>query len=245
MIKDFDTPIWIPWSFPLIETTFIERPNRYIIHCRKEGSEDILRVHLPDPGRLIELLNPGVKVYLHHIQKEGRKTEYSAVLVQTNNNILVSLNPNMANDLVRKALQNQAIPFFQNKEIEYVRREYSYGGARWDFLLQDQNSQIAVEVKSVTFAKDGIAYFPDAVTERGRKHVQKLTDLHLLTGWKGTLIFVAQREDVQKVLPATWIDPKFSAAIQEAVHNGLPVIAVQAKCSKEGILLYRQIPFSL
>ncbi|MEQ6376028.1 hypothetical protein RZN25_04225 [Bacillaceae bacterium S4-13-56] len=78
MIKDFDTPIWIPWSLPLIETTFIERPNRYIIHCRKEGSEDILRVHLPDPGRLNELLYPGVKVYLHHIQKEGRKTEYSA-----------------------------------------------------------------------------------------------------------------------------------------------------------------------
>ncbi|MEQ6376027.1 DNA/RNA nuclease SfsA [Bacillaceae bacterium S4-13-56] len=121
-----------------------------------------------------------------------------AVLVQTNNNILVSLNPNMANDLVRKALQNQSIPFFQNKEIEYVRREYSYGGARWDFLLQDQNSQIAVEVKSVTFAKDGIAYFPDAVTERGRKHVQKLTDLHLLTGWKGALIFVVFKQSVRK-----------------------------------------------
>ena len=42
---------------PLIKGKFIERPNRFITHIELKGKKVIS--HLPDPGRLQELLIPG------------------------------------------------------------------------------------------------------------------------------------------------------------------------------------------
>ena len=53
-----------------------------------------------------------------------------------------------------------------------VRREVNFGGSRLDFLLEAGNRRpFLVEVKSVTLVVDGWACFPDAVTQRGRRHL--------------------------------------------------------------------------
>ena len=52
---------------PLIPGIFIERPNRFITKVSINGK--IVKSHLPDPGRLKELLFKGAKVLLREAPK--------------------------------------------------------------------------------------------------------------------------------------------------------------------------------
>ena len=47
---------------PLIPAVFIDRPNRFITNIKIKN--DIFQSHLSDPGRLKELLIPGVKLFV-------------------------------------------------------------------------------------------------------------------------------------------------------------------------------------
>ena len=45
---------------PLVAAVFVERPNRFVTIIKIGGKK--YRSHLPDPGRLKELLIPGVNL---------------------------------------------------------------------------------------------------------------------------------------------------------------------------------------
>ena len=53
---------------PLIKGSFIDRPNRFLTIVKVDNK--YLKSHLPDPGRLKEILIPGRKLFL-------RKEKYS------------------------------------------------------------------------------------------------------------------------------------------------------------------------
>ena len=59
----------------LIHGKFVERPNRFIVVFEiGNGSTDI--AHLRDPGRLKELLIPGVKLLLSFLSIENYKYNF-------------------------------------------------------------------------------------------------------------------------------------------------------------------------
>ncbi|SDI98566.1 sugar fermentation stimulation protein [Natribacillus halophilus] len=98
-------------------------------------------------------------------------------------------------------------------------------------------------MKSVTLAEDGVAYFPDAVTARGTRHVQKLADIQEAGTHEAAVLFVVQRGDVKNVRPATHIDPKFSAALQQAATRGVQMLAMTTDVDLHGVTLgSRRIP---
>ena len=86
--------------------------------------------------------------------------------------------------------------------------------------------------------------FPDAVTERGRKHLQTLIRVKR-AGLRAVMLYVIQRMDVSLFGPAREIDPDYAAALDEAVRQGVEVFAVQANVSPEGISFHRMLPVSL
>lgn len=224
-------------AFPrqLTESIFLERPNRFIIHCRLLDSEEVVVAHLPDPGRLIELLLPGRKVWLMYNDNPNRKTQWTAVLCENPaQTCLVSINTTYPNMLVEKGLK---AGFFEEfKGWKYRKSEYKLGNSRWDFLLEKEDgTQLLLEVKSVTLADGEKGMFPDAVTARGTKHVKELTELARNSDFETAILFVAQREDVQYITTATHIDPAFGQALREAKAAGVRLFARRCQMTVEEI----------
>lgn len=226
----------------LVRATFIERPNRFIIRCRLDGSGEEVEAHLADPGRLKELLRPDAVLYLRYAAHAQRRTRWSGWLVLAQDGVtLVSLQSTMANRLAAAALAAKKIAPLAAWDLE--KSEYSYGGSRWDFLLHGPSHQrMLLEVKSCTLVHEGIAMFPDAVTARGKRHVQELTRLKLSREYETAVLFVVQRADGERFSPATHIDPAFSATLQEAYDQGVKLFVYNSEVDLTGITWGRQLP---
>lgn len=228
----------------LVEALFLERPNRFLVVCRLQETGKEVLAHLADPGRLKELLLPGAKLFLRFAHHPRRKTKWSVVLVQTpDETTYVSLHAAMANQLTSEALQAGVIADLAHWDIE--RQEYTYGGSRWDFLLQRDQGLMLLEVKSCTLVQDGMAMFPDAVTARGRRHVQELTALVSKGKFAGAVLFVIQREDAAAFRPAGHIDPDFAEALKRADQHGVKLFAYNCQVRPESITWGQELRMEL
>ena len=226
---------------PLIPGKFVERPNRFITLVEVEGK--IVRSHLPDPGRLKELLIPGAELLLHP-SPEGsqRKTKFSTVMVKHEGE-LISLVSTLPNRFIKELLKENTLPIL--KDFQYVRSEPSCGNHRFDFLLNDVNGYpFYLEVKSVTYVENGLAKFPDAVTERGARHANALAEL-VLNGTGAGILFVCQRSDASKFEPMWDRDPKFSQALLKANQEGVHVWCITSQMSETEMTFKREIPVNL
>lgn len=191
---------------------------------------------LPNPGRLSELLVSGVKVILREgATATGRKTVYDIIGVYCNG-VIVSVDSRVPNKLVLAALKHGDLPEFRG--YSGVKAEYSYGHARFDFLLYEGSAvkPCLLEVKSCTLVRDGVAMFPDAPTERGARHVLELSKA-LDEGFRAAVLFVIQRGDAVVFTPNDEMDPRFGAALREAVRHGVEVYAYRARFTGDGIVL--------
>lgn len=197
-----------------------------------------------DPGRLKELLHPNTIIYVSYHNSNSRKTNWSAVLIEDpHTKELVSLQTTLPNKLIEMSLRTNELNEFKN--WSYIQREFTKGSSRFDFLLENTTQQHAVEVKSVTLQYDGVGYFPDAITDRGRKHVQELEQLVKEEGWHSSILFVCQRRDISKVRMADWIDSAFSEAISKASESGVNIYARTCEITLEGMYLSSPIPVDI
>lgn len=210
----------------LIHGKFIERPNRFIVIFEIEnGSTEI--AHLRDPGRLKELLIPGVKLLIRKtLPNPKRKTKYDVIAV-FNQNIWVLINSGFHSDIADELIKSGLIREISEYSIQ--KREYTYGKSRIDFILTKQDKiKMLLEVKGCTLVEDGIAKFPDAPTLRGKKHLEELT--HSLDhGFNAVVLFLIIKDDVLEFTPNKAMDPDFSETLIEAYEKGVLIIAYSFK----------------
>ncbi|WP_280768762.1 DNA/RNA nuclease SfsA [Salipaludibacillus daqingensis] len=239
------TKVKINYSSLMVPSYFVERINRFMIKCKLKESGEKVEAHLPDSGRLKELLIEGQEVYLLPNDNPKRKTRFSAVCVQSaDSRGWVSINSQVPNRIAQLAFSSNILLSY--KGWEYVRAEYTKGHSRWDHLLKRDEEQMVVEVKGVTLVNDKkIGFFPDAVTSRGTKHVLELIEINKEKNWKASLLFVAQREDIEEIRPATDIDPVFSEALKSAAKSGVKIVGCRCKVSLDGIQLLDEIPIHI
>ncbi len=213
------------FRFTTEPATFVERPNRYVVIARTSSGEHV-RAHCPDPGRLRELLVPGARVHLSSTPRAGRRTTHELRFVEHPEvGTLISLDSRLANALFREAIHERRFsPFDTWTDCRAeVTAPMACGAirSRIDFLLTDQGSErLWIEVKSATLVEDRCAYFPDAVTERGRRHVSELTEMQR-AGERCAVCFVVQRPDADLLRPQWDRDPAFAAALAEAEAAGV------------------------
>jgi sugar fermentation stimulation protein A len=121
----------------------------------------------------------------------------------------------------------------------------NYGkNSRIDLLLENDRKRCFVEVKNCTLVKDGTAYFPDAVTSRGLKHLRELqSQVH--SGDRAVMFFLIQRMDAELFRPAWYIDPDYARELTKAVENGVETIAYDVLINPQGIRLNRSLPLNL
>jgi sugar fermentation stimulation protein A len=107
---------------------------------------------------------------------------------------------------------------------------------------------VYVEVKNTTLRldRDGEwrAAFPDAVTERGRKHLHELMDV-VGRGHRAAMVFVSQRTDCEGFTPADEIDPAYGEALRRAIGAGVEAYAVTARGGARGIRPERRLEIRL
>ena len=124
-----------------------------------------------------------------------------------------------------------------------MRSEVAWGRHRFDFLLAaDGGRKMILEVKSVTLVEDGVGLFPDAVTERGRRHVETLSSLVDEGQTEAGVLFVAQRSDVALIRTASRIDPAFSQSLVKARRAGVRILARKCEVRLEGLSLGESVP---
>lgn len=227
---------------PLYEGRFVDRPNRFLTVV--ELDEGQVEAHLPDPGRLKELLLPGVTVWVRPESGPKRRTGYTLALVEAPTGELVSLVTTLPNELAAEALEEKRIGELADWEVG--AREHQRGRSRFDFLLErDAGSrQMLLEVKSVTLVEEGRALFPDAVTARGTRHVRELAD-SLADGFAAAVLFVVQRRDAASVTAARSIDPEFADALAAARDAGVRLLAYRSSVSLSEARITDPLPLVL
>lgn len=227
---------FVSWGAPLVEARFVRRPNRFVVHARVDGGEEVV-AHLADPGRLKELLVPGRLMGLRpEAPSPTRTTRWTALLVESPDaEEWVSLNTTMPNRLMRAALAQEALVELAGWKLEAW--EVRFGASRLDFLLQDGDGRkMYVEAKSVTLVQDGVALFPDAVTARGARHLEELVKARR-EGHEAAVLFVLQRADARRIVAARSIDPDFADALGRARDAGVRILGRRCSVSWDGIRL--------
>lgn len=147
------------------------------------------------------------------------------------------------NRLVVEAIEDGTLGELQG--YGEIRREVRVSPrSRLDLLLDGRNGRCWVEVKSVTLRAGGLAAFPDAVTERGRKHLRELVRL-ARRGHRAALVFVVQRGDCAAFRPADEVDPEYGRWLRRALDAGVEILPYRARVTPRGITLTRRLALVL
>jgi sugar fermentation stimulation protein A len=221
----------------LISGLFIKRYKRFFVDV-KVGSK-VVTAHCPNTGSMLGLLKKNNKVWLTRSDDPNRKLKYTLEIIQDNKS-KVGVNTHFTNKIVLSALKLNLINEFKNSTN--VKTEVKFNkNTRFDFLLNQKKTKTFIEVKNVTLSrKPGIAEFPDAVTERGSKHISELINAKR-EGYKSYILFVVQRNDCKYFKIASDIDAKYSKLIKEAVKKKINILCYDCKFSSKGINLNKPL----
>ncbi len=225
----------------LIPATFVKRDNRFRVTVQVKG--DLVWAHLPNSGRLRELLIPGRRVLLAAAQAPGRRTPYDLLMVDLDGT-LVSIDARKPGPLLHEALQAGWLKEFAG--YAQIRREVIYGQSRLDLALEggSEGGRYFIEAKSVTLVEKGVALFPDAPTQRGRRHLGELVRA-TGEGHQAAVVFVVQRDDAVSFSPHEKADPAFGQALREAAQAGVEVYAYKCRVSEREVTLNTLLPVEL
>lgn len=212
-----------PLSLPMFEAVLIRRYKRFLADVRfPDGRHET--VHCANPGAMTGLAEPGASVLVSQSADPRRKLRFTWELVRVGRT-WVGVNTQVANRVVRRWFeQGHVLPGYDG-----VESEVRIGKSRIDFRL---GGRCVVEVKTVTLRCGRYGAFPDAVTERGRRHVETLAGLK---GVRRVLLFFVARGDVTAVRPADEIDPAYGDALRRAVDAGVEALAVRAHFGPRGV----------
>ena len=230
----------------LIPATLIRRYKRFLADVRLDSGEE-LTVHTPNTGSMLGCAEPGTRIWLRDTANPKRKYRYSWELASTPEGIAVGINTHLANALVREAIDSGVLEALQGYDT--IRHEVKYGSrnSRIDLKLSAVGRpDCYVEVKNVTAIVDeaGTAIFPDAPSERGRKHLEELIEV-VQSGDRAMMVYNVPRDDAQRFVPADSIDPAYGRLLRQAVQAGVEVQACVARVNARAISLYRTIPVIL
>ena len=218
---------------------FISRPNRFIANIEIEGKNEIC--HVKNTGRCKELLIEGASIYVQEHDNSNRKTKYSLIGVWKDN-MLVNMYSQVPNKVVFDGIKKGEI--HELLKISHLKREVTFGKSRFDMYFEAGDEKGCIEVKGVTLEKNGLSMFPDAPTERGRKHVLEMIQA-VNGGYRGIIFFLLQMKGPH-LFKVNWkMDPKFSQAVKLASENGVEIMAYDSIVSTDGIKIGSQIEIDL
>ncbi len=235
------TSYLITWP-ALTPGILIRRYKRFLADIELQTGE-VVTAHCPNSGRMLQCSEPGRKVFLSHSPNPSRKHACTWEIIEMPSSPVV-VNTLRANQAAGQALRTGLIPELAG--YDGVRSEVVIGkGTRIDFVLESASRpSCMIEVKSCTYVVDGIAMFPDAVSERGRKHLVEL-QANLSQGRRAVLLLLIQRMDAKEFHPADHIDTLWGTELRKAASAGVEIMAYTTSITATGMALAGQVPIRL
>ncbi len=221
----------------LTEGIFLSRPNRFVAQVRLEGREET--VHVKNTGRCRELLTHGARVCLVKSDNPKRRTAYDLVAVWKGER-LVNMDAQAPNRILEEYLPGSGLV----GPAARIRPEFTHGDSRFDFLVEEGEVRHLIEVKGVTLEREDVAWFPDAPTERGVKHIRGLIR-SLDEGFTPWLCFVVQMEGIRAMRPNDETHPAFGQALREARAAGVRILALGCRVAPGEAEIAYSIPIVL
>ncbi len=228
------------FATPLVPARLIRRYKRFLADVRLEDGREVT-AHCANPGSMMGLADPGVKVWLEPNDDPKKKLKFGWRLVDHENGHFTGVDTSIPNKALKAALLAHQVPGLPPYEL--VRSEVKYGeNSRIDFLLSGDGPDTYVEVKSVTLSRQhGLAEFPDSVTARGAKHLGELANM-IAQGHRAVMLYLVQRTDCAAMTLADDLDPAYAAAFAAARKAGVMAIAQTCRITPQAITLADPIP---
>jgi len=216
---------------PLIEARLIQRYKRFLADVRLPDGQE-LTVHCPNTGSMKRCAEAGSRVWLSDSHNPKRKYRYTWEWVEVDERYRACVNTARPNQLVGEALADDRIAALAGWDD--IQREPKVEDGRLDFCLHRGDERCWIEVKSVTLLEQGNGHgvFPDAVTDRGRKHLKRLQAL-VAAGDRAVMCFCVPHEGIREVSAAHHIDPRYADALKEAADAGVEVMALGVNFSAD------------
>ncbi len=220
----------LDFKVPLVRWDFGRREKRFFIY----GCQDGQIAHCANTGSMRGLLDAKAVWVTPYPADSGRKLLFGAEMLEMADGTLVGINTQLPNKLAFGAFAAGIVPGMEGE----ARMEVKFDAkTRFDLKV----GETWVEVKNVTLAEGGVALFPDAVTERGAKHLRELQGI-VERGGSAMQVYMVQRADCTEVRPADEIDPAYGTALRAAVAAGVQVVALGCSLSPHGITVDRTLP---
>lgn len=228
---------------------FLKRYKRFFADIRWNG--EVITAHVPNTGSMKTAAVPGQPCLFSVSDNPERKLKYTLEMVQAPSGSWVGVNTATPNTIVKEAIEralSERKTFSRWQGFENMKPEFKITPeTRFDFALWNGGGDRKhfIEVKNVTYAADGHAKFPDAVTERGQKHLRELMRL-IDEGHTAEIVFTVQRSDCQDFTTCDEIDPEYGRLLREAQKKGVVITPLLVDLSdSEVILSERMLPIKL
>lgn len=221
----------------LLKVKLLKRYKRFFIDVK--ANNQILTAHCPNTGSMLGLLDKNNDAYISKSDNPNRKLKYTLEIIKVKDS-LVGVNTHRANKIVLEALKMNLIK--ELKDCNEITPEVVFEkGTRFDFLLNKNNKNIFLEVKNVTLSNEKkIAEFPDAVTERGNKHLLKLMEAKK-KGYDSYILYLIQRENIEKFKIANYIDPNYYTSFLKVKQNGVKILAYDCSLNSKEVKVNKPI----
>jgi len=239
--KSAQTTEGLAWP-ELIPGVLVKRYKRFMVDVKLKDGE-MVTAHCLNSGSMQECCSPGRPVYLSLHDNPKRKLKYTWELIEMPTS-LVGVNTLVPNRLVAESIEAGRVEDL--KGYHRVDREVKISNnTRLDILLsREDKSRCFVEIKNCTLVKNNVAFFPDAVTSRGLKHLVELSAL-VSDGLRCVMFYVIQRMDAKLFQPADHIDPEYGRVLRQAVEKGVEILVYDTRIDLKTIRLNRKIPYRL
>jgi sugar fermentation stimulation protein A len=220
---------------PLFEGKFIKRYKRFFAEIEYRG--ETIVAHTANTGSMKGLIETPRPCKFTFIDDPKRTLKYTLQMLKTDTS-WVGVNTMLPNHIVAEAFTDKAIAHWSH--YTEIKKEVKISSeSRIDLVLRNTDYTHYVEVKNVTMAEGSKALFPDAKTERGRKHLHELEKL-MSKNVTAEMVFLVQRTDCKSFSPAEQIDAAYSKVLKDVVRSGVMVSAYPVDFLANGIKLKPQ-----
>jgi len=233
-------------NFPkaLLSGRLVKRYKRFLADIELDSGA-VITAHCPNTGSMKRCQQDNARVWVSESTNPKRKLAYTWELVEIDEEYLACINTGYPNRLVGEAIANGYV--FELTGYTEQKAEVKYGASsRIDWLLTDaQERKCYVEVKNVTLLEeDGLGYFPDSVTERGRKHLYELANM-VEEGHRAVMFFCVSHTGINSVTPAVHLDPRYAQAFAEVIAKGVEVVAYKVAIDPMQMVVTHSIPVKM
>lgn len=231
----------VPLPANCIVAKFLRRVKRFTVEAERNGER--LLVHTNNTGAMLGLAKTGVEILISPAINPKRKLPFTLERVRLwqpkGRGAWIGVNTALPNKLLEAAFLRGKLKFAV--AYERLRREACFGESRLDACLEATGQKrLWIECKNVTLVEDDVAYFPDAASERARKHLQTLMQL-VRKGERAAMFYAVQRPDAHCFAPADFIDPEYARLFYQAIGAGVEVYPYQILQLPEGAALGKSL----